>query len=98
MVWIFLYASFELIYSDQINVYLAALIAWTQMVPQFETLKHDDRVYLAQASWNEIVIADVAHRSIDYDVSVFFLLRLMVTVWSLFLSDIFVHFFLENGE
>ena len=73
-----MYASFELIYSDQINVYLAALIAWTQMVPQFETLKHDDRVYLAQASWNEIVIADVAHRSIDYDVSVFFLLLLML--------------------
>lgn len=43
------------------------------MVPQFETLKHDDRVYLAQASWNEIVIADVAHRSIDYDVSSDFL-------------------------
>jgi len=63
--------EFDRIYEspehDQINVYLAALIAWTQMVPQFETLKHDDRVYLAQASWNEIVIADVAHRSIDYD-------------------------------
>ena len=55
--------------GNQINIYLAALIAWTRMIPQFETLKTDDRVYLVQASWNEIVIADIAHRSIDYDVS-----------------------------
>lgn len=53
--------------GNQINIYLAALIAWTRMIPQFETLKTDDRVYLVQASWNEIVIADIAHRSIDYD-------------------------------
>ena len=58
--------------GNQINIYLAALIAWTRMIPQFETLKTDDRVYLVQASWNEIVIADIAHRSIDYDVSLTF--------------------------
>ena len=48
------------------------------MVPQFETLKHDDRVYLAQASWNEIVIADVALRSFDYDVSIKKAVKLML--------------------
>merc|ERR1712242_571522 len=58
---------FDTMSGDQINIYLAALIAWTRMIPQFETLKTDDRVYLVQASWNEIVIADIAHRSIDYD-------------------------------
>jgi len=65
-------SEFDRIYErdpdgNQINIYLAALIAWTRMIPQFETLKTDDRVYLVQASWNEIVIADIAHRSIDYD-------------------------------
>ena len=49
--------------------YLASLIAWTKMIPQFDSLKTDDRVYLVQSAWNEITIADIAHRSLDYDVS-----------------------------
>ena len=48
--------------------YLASLIAWTKIIPQFESLKRDDQVYLVQSAWNEITIADIAHKSIDYEV------------------------------
>jgi len=44
------------------------LIAWTKIIPQFESLKRDDQVYLVQSAWNEITIADIAHKSIDYEV------------------------------
>lgn len=47
--------------------YLASLISWTKMIPQFDTLKTDDRVYLVQSAWNEITIADIAHRSLEYE-------------------------------
>jgi hypothetical protein len=39
------------------------------MIPQFETLKTDDRVYLVQSAWNEITIADIAHRSMEFEVN-----------------------------
>ena len=54
--------------GNYVTDYLAALIAWTKMIPQFETLKTDDRVYLVQSAWNEITIADIAHRSLEYEV------------------------------
>ena len=57
--------------GNYVTDYLAALIAWTKMIPQFETLKTDDRVYLVQSAWNEITIADIAHRSLEYEVSLF---------------------------
>lgn len=53
--------------GNYVTDYLAALIAWTKMIPQFETLKTDDRVYLVQSAWNEITIADIAHRSLEYE-------------------------------
>ena len=55
--------------GNHVTDYLAPLIAWTKIIPQFDTLKTDDRVHLVQQAWNEITIADIAHRSIDYDVS-----------------------------
>ena len=39
------------------------------MIPQFESLKTDDRVYLVQSAWNEITIADIAHRSMEFEVN-----------------------------
>jgi retinoid X receptor gamma len=53
--------------GNYVTDYLASLIAWTKMIPQFDSLKTDDRVYLVQSAWNEITIADIAHRSLDYD-------------------------------
>lgn len=53
--------------GNYVTDYLASLISWTKMIPQFDTLKTDDRVYLVQSAWNEITIADIAHRSLDYD-------------------------------
>ena len=61
--------------GNSVTEYLAALIAWTKMIPQFETLKTDDRVYLVQSAWNEITIADIAHRSLEYEVSLFISLK-----------------------
>ena len=51
---------------------LASLIAWVKVIPKFIRLNREDQVYLVQAAWNEILIADIAHRSIDYDVSMTF--------------------------
>ena len=62
---------FTLFSGNYVTDYLAALIAWTKMIPQFETLKTDDRVYLVQSAWNEITIADIAHRSLEYEVGLF---------------------------
>lgn len=53
---------------NYVTEYLRALIEWTKMIPQFETLKTDDRVYLVQSAWNEITIADIAHRSMEFEV------------------------------
>jgi len=52
---------------NYVTEYLRALIEWTKMIPQFETLKTDDRVYLVQSAWNEITIADIAHRSMEFE-------------------------------
>ena len=54
--------------GSHVHDYLASLIAWTKIIPQFESLKRDDQVYLVQSAWNEITIADIAHKSIDYEV------------------------------
>jgi len=53
--------------GSHVHDYLASLIAWTKIIPQFESLKRDDQVYLVQSAWNEITIADIAHKSIDYE-------------------------------
>lgn len=52
---------------NYVTEYLRALIEWTKMIPQFESLKTDDRVYLVQSAWNEITIADIAHRSMEFE-------------------------------
>ena len=71
MVSIFCEKKTSLIVSgsgSHVHDYLASLIAWTKIIPQFESLKRDDQVYLVQSAWNEITIADIAHKSIDYEV------------------------------
>lgn len=50
------------------------------MIPQFDTLKTDDRVYLVQSAWNEITIADIAHRSLDYDVNTILFYKFIIYI------------------
>ena len=73
--------------------YLASLIAWTKIIPQFESLKRDDQVYLVQSAWNEITIADIAHKSIDYEVCKIFIKALLI--FELFLKA--YNFFYQIG-
>ena len=72
--------------GSHVHDYLASLIAWTKIIPQFESLKRDDQVYLVQSAWNEITIADIAHKSIDYEV------RKLLKIAE-FLSRLIVHGF-----
>ena len=49
---------------------LASIVAWVKVTPKFSRLNTEDQICLLRAAWNEVLIADIAHRSIDYDVSI----------------------------
>ena len=59
---------------------LASIVAWVKVIPKFSRLNREDQICLLRAAWNEVLIADIAHRSIDFDVSltIFFLVYFMV--------------------
>lgn len=46
---------------------LASIVAWVKVIPKFSRLNREDQICLLRAAWNEVLIADIAHRSIDYD-------------------------------
>ncbi|CAH1966007.1 unnamed protein product [Acanthoscelides obtectus] len=47
------------------NRHLMQLIEWAKLVPHFMTLPITDQVLLLRAGWNELLIAELAHKSIN---------------------------------
>jgi len=47
------------------QVQIEQLLDWAKSVPKFNELLVDDRITLLKASWNELIIADIAYRSVE---------------------------------
>lgn len=46
-----------------VNKQVYQLLLWAKLVPHFVSLPLCDQVLLLKAGWNELTIAEVAHRS-----------------------------------
>lgn len=53
--------------TDAVKQQVAHLFEWARMIPHFSELNSKDQVLLMKAGWNELLIAEFAHRSIEAD-------------------------------
>nr|XP_027203657.1 retinoic acid receptor RXR-alpha-B-like isoform X1 [Dermatophagoides pteronyssinus] len=53
--------------TDAVKQQVAQLFEWARMIPHFMELQVDDQVLLMKSGWNELLIAEFAHRSIEAD-------------------------------
>ncbi|XP_075585256.1 retinoic acid receptor RXR-alpha-B isoform X2 [Dermatophagoides farinae] len=53
--------------TDAVKQQVAQLFEWARMIPHFSELHLDDQVSLMKSGWNELLIAEFAHRSIEAD-------------------------------
>ncbi|UXI21121.1 hypothetical protein NH340_JMT07064 [Sarcoptes scabiei] len=53
--------------SDAVQQQVSQLFEWARQIPNFNELNPEDQVSLMKAGWNELLIAEFAHRSIDAD-------------------------------
>lgn len=53
--------------TNAVKQQVAQLFEWAKMIPHFNELNCEDQVLLMKAGWNELLIAEFAHRSIEAD-------------------------------
>lgn len=53
--------------TDALKQQVAQLFEWAHMIPHFNELLIEDQCLLLKAGWNELLIAEFAHRSIEMD-------------------------------